>query len=61
MEEIISRLKTKIDALLSTGKQIVIFVRAYSSSSARADALVQARAQLGPGAGAVTIISCKEV
>ena len=35
--------------------------RAYSASSARADALVQARQQLGPGAGSVTIISCKEV
>ena len=45
----------------NTGKQIVILVRAYSSSSARADALVQARAQFGPGAGAVTIVSCKEV
>ena len=45
----------------NTGKQIVIFIRAYSSSSARADALVQARAQFGSGAGAVTIVSCKEV
>ena len=45
----------------NTGKQIVIFVRAYSASSARADALLQARAQFGPGAGAVTIVSCKEV
>jgi len=44
-----------------TGKQIVIFVRAYSLTSARADALVQARAQIGSGAGAVTIVSCKEV
>lgn len=42
-------------------KQIVIFVRAYSASSARADALVQARQQFGSGAGAVTIVSCKEV
>ena len=45
----------------NTGKQIVIFVRAYSASSARADALVQARQQFGSGAGAVTIVSCKEV
>ena len=42
------------------GKQIV-FARAYSASSARADALVQARQQIGSGAGAVTIVSCKEV
>ena len=41
--------------------QIVIFVRAYSASSARADALVQARAQFGSGAGAVTIVSVKEI
>ena len=48
----------------NTGKQIVIFVRAYSESSARADALIQAReqfARLQFSAGAVTIISCKEV
>lgn len=45
----------------NTGKQIVIFIRAYSASSARANALVQARQQFGNGAGAVTIISCKEV
>ena len=32
----------------NTGKQIVLFVRAYSASSARADALVQARQQLVP-------------
>ena len=44
----------------NTGKQIVIFVRAFTASTARADALLQARAQFG-GAGAVTIISCKEV
>ena len=44
----------------NTGKQIVLFVRAYSAS-ARADALVQARQQFGSNAGAVTIISCKEV
>ena len=42
------------------GKQIV-FARAYSASSARADALVQARQQIGSGAGAVTIVCCKEV
>ena len=45
----------------NTGKQIIIFVRAYSASSARADALAQARQKFGSGAGAVTIVSCKEV
>jgi hypothetical protein len=45
----------------NTGKQIVLFVRAYSASSARADALVQARQQFGSGAGSVTIIGCKEL
>ena len=45
----------------NTGKQIVLFVRAYSASSARSDALVQARQQFGSNAGAVTIISCKEI
>jgi hypothetical protein len=45
----------------NTGKQIVIFVRAFTESTARADALQQARAQFSSGAGAVTIISCKEV
>ena len=45
----------------NTGKQIVIFVRAISSTNARMDALTQARAQFGSGAGAVTIVSCKEV
>jgi hypothetical protein len=45
----------------NTGKQIVIFVRAYSVSSARAYALVSARQQFGSGAGSVTIVSCKEV
>ena len=45
----------------NTGKQIVLFVRAYGASSARADALIQARQQFGNNAGAVTIISCKEV
>ena len=45
----------------NTGKEIVIFVRAYSATSARADALVQARAQFGPGAGAVSIVSVKEM
>ena len=44
----------------NTGKQIVLFVRAYSASSARADALVQARQQFGSGAGSVTIVGCKE-
>lgn len=45
----------------NTGKQIVIFVRAFNASGARADALVQARQQFGSGAGAVTIVSVKEV
>ena len=45
----------------NTGKQIVLFVRAYSASSARADALVQARQQFGSSGGAVSIVSCKEV
>ena len=45
----------------NTGKQIVLFVRAVSASSARADALVQARKQFGREGGNVTIISCKEV
>ena len=45
----------------NTGKQIVLFVRAYSASSARADALVQARQQFGSSGGNVTIISCREV
>ena len=48
----------------NTGKQIVIFVRAYSESSARADALIQAREQFARQrftTGAVTIISCKEI
>lgn len=45
----------------NTGKQIVLFVRAYSSSTAKADALIQARQQFGHRAGSVTIISCKEV
>ena len=45
----------------NTGKQIVIMVRAWDSSKARADALVQARQQFGSGAGAVTIISTKEM
>lgn len=45
----------------NTGKQIVLYVRAYSASSARADALIQARQQFGSSGGSVTIISCKEV
>ena len=44
----------------NTGKQIVLFVRAYNVSSARADALVQARQQFGSSAGSVTIVGCKE-
>ena len=45
----------------NTGKQIVLFVRAYGASNARMDALQQARQQFGSGAGSVTIISVKEV
>ena len=45
----------------NTGNQIVIFVRALDSSSAKSKALVQAREQFGNGAGSVTIISCNEV
>jgi hypothetical protein len=45
----------------NTGKQIVIFIRAYSASSAKAEALIQARQQFGSSGGAVTIISCREV
>jgi hypothetical protein len=44
----------------NTGKEIVIFVRAYSASSARADALVQAGQQFGSSGGSITVISCKE-
>ena len=45
----------------NTGKEIVIFVRAVDSSKAKMDALTQARQQFGSGAGAVSIVSCKEV
>lgn len=45
----------------NTGKEIVLFIRAYTSTSARAEALVQARQQFGSGSGAVTIVSVKEV
>ena len=45
----------------NTGKQIVIFVRALDASKARMMALEQAKVQFGPGAGAVTVISAKEV
>ena len=44
----------------NTGKEIVIYVRAVSASSAKADALIQARQQFGNNAGSVTVISCKE-
>ena len=44
----------------NTGKQIVIFIRAYSASSAKAEALIQARQQFGNNAGSVTIVGCKE-
>lgn len=45
----------------NTGKQIVIIVRAWDASKAKMDALTQARQQFGSGAGAVTIVSVKEV
>lgn len=45
----------------NTGKQIVIIVRAIDPTRAKMDALNQARQQFGSGAGAVTIISVKEV
>ena len=45
----------------NTGKQIVIFVREISPTNAQRDALAQARQQFGPGAGAVTIVSVKEI
>ena len=44
----------------STGKQIVLYIRAVSASSARAEALLQARRQFG-SIGNVTVISCKEI
>ena len=44
-----------------TGKQIVLFIRAVGSSNARMEALTQAREQFGSNAGAVTIISVKEI
>ena len=45
----------------STGKQIVIYVRAVSVTSAKADALNQAKQQFGSRGGAISIVSCKEV
>ena len=45
----------------NTGKQIVLFVRAFSASTAQMDALKQARQQFGSSGGNVTIISCREV
>ena len=48
----------------ATGKQIVIFIRAYTASNARAEALIQAREQFAGlqfSTGSVTIISCKEL
>ena len=42
----------------NTGKEIVLFVRAFSASSARADALEQARKHFG--SGPVSIVNCKE-
>lgn len=44
----------------NTGKEIVIMVRANTPSSAKMDALEQARKQFGSGAGSVSIISVKE-
>ena len=44
----------------NTGKQIVLFVRAFSASTAQMDALKQSRQQFGSSGGSVTIISCKE-
>ena len=44
----------------NTGKQIVLFVRAFNESSARADALLQAR-QRFENRGNVTIVSVREV
>ena len=43
----------------NTGKQIVIFVRAVSASSAHAEAWKQAKQQFG--SGAISIVSVKEV
>ena len=45
----------------NTGKQIVIFVRATCTSSAHAEALKQARQQFGNGAGAISVVSVKEI
>lgn len=45
----------------NTGKEIVIMVRAFNSTSAKMDALTQARQQFGSGAGSVTIVSVREV
>ena len=45
----------------STGKQIVLYIRAYSASSASAEALKQARQQFGLGGGSVVVESVKEV
>ena len=42
------------------GNEIIIYVRAVSASSAKADALIQVRAHFGSGGGDVTVISCKE-
>ena len=39
------------------GKQIVIFVIAYSASSAHADALKQAKIQFGSGTGLFSLIA----
>ena len=45
----------------STGKQIIVFVRAIDPPSAKRDALILARQQFGSNGGPVTIVSAKEV
>ena len=45
----------------TTGKQIVLFVRATSPANAQMDALKQARMQFGSDAGAVFIDRVKEI
>ena len=54
-----------VDSFVAKGTAAIInqriFVRAISATNAKMDALTQARQQFGPGAGAVTIVSVKEV
>ena len=45
----------------NTGKEIVVFVRGIDASQAKMNALVQARQQFDSGAGAVTIVRCREL